>query len=474
MSLLVLGLSHRTAPLALLERAVARRRRPARSWLASLTAREHVAEALVLSTCNRIEVYAEVDEVPRRLAELADAARPATGVGRGRAARPPLRPLRGPGRRAPVHGGLRAGLDGRRRGADPRPDARRAARAPGGRHSGPALNEPRSSRPCGSASGRTPRPASTAPAVSLVEAGLGPRRARARRRSPALDVLVVGAGGDERARRDHRRAPGRRASSPSPTAPSAKADRLAERTSGGTRRRARRAARGPRRGRPRRLLHRRDRHRRRPRRPLGAAQVRAGRPPAGRTSTWPCPATSTPRSPRLPGVTRRRPRGARRAELSGGQTPPQVEDGPPTSSPARSRRTSPRGARETVAPTVVALRARAAEVVDAELARLDQRAARPRRRRPRAEVAAHRAPGRRQAAAHPDRAGQGAGRAAGGADYAAALRELFDLDPARPSTRSSAPPPERGRHAREPRLPRPPLACASAPGAAPSPSPSRS
>ncbi|HEY8525201.1 MAG TPA: glutamyl-tRNA reductase [Acidimicrobiales bacterium] len=57
MSVVVIGLNHRTAPLDLLERmAVPDGRLP--KALHGLCSREHVTEAMVLSTCNRTEVYA--------------------------------------------------------------------------------------------------------------------------------------------------------------------------------------------------------------------------------------------------------------------------------------------------------------------------------------------------------------------------------------------------------------------------------
>jgi glutamyl-tRNA reductase len=60
MSLLVVGLSHRTAPVSLLERAaVPTDELP--TVLHELLRGDHVSEVLVLSTCNRVEVYAEVD-----------------------------------------------------------------------------------------------------------------------------------------------------------------------------------------------------------------------------------------------------------------------------------------------------------------------------------------------------------------------------------------------------------------------------
>ena len=56
MSVVVVGLSHRTVPLGLLERmAVGEARLP--KALADLTGREFVTEAVVLSTCHRVEVY---------------------------------------------------------------------------------------------------------------------------------------------------------------------------------------------------------------------------------------------------------------------------------------------------------------------------------------------------------------------------------------------------------------------------------
>ncbi len=60
MSLLVVGLSHRSAPVTLLEQAsIAADDVP--KVLQELVRGPHVSEALVLSTCNRIEVYADVD-----------------------------------------------------------------------------------------------------------------------------------------------------------------------------------------------------------------------------------------------------------------------------------------------------------------------------------------------------------------------------------------------------------------------------
>ena len=63
MSVVVVGLNHRTVPLDLFERmTVAASLLP--KALADLTSREHIPEAVVLSTCNRIEVYAFAETFP--------------------------------------------------------------------------------------------------------------------------------------------------------------------------------------------------------------------------------------------------------------------------------------------------------------------------------------------------------------------------------------------------------------------------
>jgi len=60
MSLLIVGMSHRTAPVALLERASFGRDDIGKA-LHELLEGEHVHEAVLLSTCNRIEVVADVE-----------------------------------------------------------------------------------------------------------------------------------------------------------------------------------------------------------------------------------------------------------------------------------------------------------------------------------------------------------------------------------------------------------------------------
>jgi glutamyl-tRNA reductase len=68
-SVLVVGCNHRSADLALLERlAVPNDELP--KALASLTKLPHVSEAVLLSTCNRVEVYASVTRFHAGLAEI--------------------------------------------------------------------------------------------------------------------------------------------------------------------------------------------------------------------------------------------------------------------------------------------------------------------------------------------------------------------------------------------------------------------
>jgi len=71
MSLLIVGLSHRSAPVGVLER-VAVSTADAGKVLGQLLECEHVAEALLLSTCNRVEVYAVVATFHGGLADITD------------------------------------------------------------------------------------------------------------------------------------------------------------------------------------------------------------------------------------------------------------------------------------------------------------------------------------------------------------------------------------------------------------------
>jgi len=79
MSELVVGLSYRTAPIGLLERA-ALGNDAARALEARLLDQEHVAEAVVLSTCNRLEVYADVTLFHGGVDDVSEALAAATGI----------------------------------------------------------------------------------------------------------------------------------------------------------------------------------------------------------------------------------------------------------------------------------------------------------------------------------------------------------------------------------------------------------
>ncbi|MEU0300301.1 glutamyl-tRNA reductase [Streptomyces sp. NPDC006175] len=80
MSLLVVGLSHRSAPVSVLERAalaVEARTKLLQDTLAA----EPATEATVLATCNRIELYADVDKFHAGVAELSTLLAQHSGVG---------------------------------------------------------------------------------------------------------------------------------------------------------------------------------------------------------------------------------------------------------------------------------------------------------------------------------------------------------------------------------------------------------
>ncbi|MFJ2893034.1 glutamyl-tRNA reductase [Streptomyces sp. NPDC087305] len=80
MSLLVVGLSHRSAPVSLLERATLNADAQIK-LLQDTVAAEPAAEAAVLATCNRIELYADVDKFHAGVAELSTLLAQHSGVG---------------------------------------------------------------------------------------------------------------------------------------------------------------------------------------------------------------------------------------------------------------------------------------------------------------------------------------------------------------------------------------------------------
>jgi len=79
MSVLVVGLSHRSASVELLERTALGTDDIAK-LLAQAVASEHVDESLVLATCNRLEVYADARKFHGGVQEITDALVQRTGV----------------------------------------------------------------------------------------------------------------------------------------------------------------------------------------------------------------------------------------------------------------------------------------------------------------------------------------------------------------------------------------------------------
>src|SRR5262245_59892481 len=77
--LLLIGVSHKTAPVAVRER-LAVEPDAVQAALAELTALAPVREAAMISTCNRVELYAAVDDADRAAAGLADVLARRAGV----------------------------------------------------------------------------------------------------------------------------------------------------------------------------------------------------------------------------------------------------------------------------------------------------------------------------------------------------------------------------------------------------------
>ncbi|KOX01279.1 glutamyl-tRNA reductase [Streptomyces sp. NRRL B-3648] len=80
MSLLVVGLSHRSAPVSVLERATLGTDAQIK-LVQDTVAAEPATEAAVLATCNRIELYADVDKFHAGVAELSTLLAQHSGVG---------------------------------------------------------------------------------------------------------------------------------------------------------------------------------------------------------------------------------------------------------------------------------------------------------------------------------------------------------------------------------------------------------
>ena len=430
MSLVVLGLSHHGAPLSLLE-SVALDPEARTALEAAVLRSEHVTEAVVLSTCNRTEVYAECLTFHGALADITTALAEACSVDRN-----DLQPhlfVHYEERGIAHVFSVAAGLDSMAVGeAQILGQVRRSlARAQRHGHVGPALNTVLQQAL------RVAKRVHTETSIDLVSGSLvqaGLTRAEAELGGLGdLSVLVVGAGGHGGARRHHRRArrrPHRRHRQPQPR-PRPQRGRAGRRV----RPAAVPAGRGPRRRRRRDLVDRcalagRPRRRRaRPPWPRGPDARRS-------TSTWRCRTTSTSRSPTCPGATRVG-LGELGDDLADAGSAPQVAEAADLVTAEVAAYLLARSA-EAVAPTVTALRTHAGELVEEELRRLE-------RRMPdltddeRAEV--------RRAVQRvvdkllhtPTVRVKELARDGQGGSYARALSELFDLDP-RDVSLVSAPP----------------------------------
>lgn len=82
MSTLVLGLNHRRAPIEMLERVALTADRQASLSAAALESPD-IAEVVVVSTCNRVEIYAEVSAFHGAVADLTSALTSVTGIASG-------------------------------------------------------------------------------------------------------------------------------------------------------------------------------------------------------------------------------------------------------------------------------------------------------------------------------------------------------------------------------------------------------
>ena len=69
MSIVVIGVNHRTAPLSMLERVAITGDRVVKT-LHDVCSRPNVSEAVVLSTCNRIEIYAVAERFHGAFADI--------------------------------------------------------------------------------------------------------------------------------------------------------------------------------------------------------------------------------------------------------------------------------------------------------------------------------------------------------------------------------------------------------------------
>ncbi|HEY7717356.1 MAG TPA: glutamyl-tRNA reductase [Pedococcus sp.] len=419
MSLVILGLSHHTAPLPLLE-AVSLGDDARAQLAARIVARENASEAIVVSTCNRTEVYAEAHTFHGAVTDITDSLTEVCGV-----AREDLREHlyvhyedRAIAHAFTVACGLDSMAIGEAQILGQMRSALRAAQRSG--HAGSTLNGlfQQALRVGKRAHAET---GIDSVSVSLVEAGLA--RAQARLGPlPGLRVLVVGAGGMSSLAATTVARLGCRELVVANRTPS-KARRLAERTGGSAR-------------------------------PLtelpqaladadvvisctgstgvvvdlalaGDAQVARG----GRPQTYVDLALPHDVAPEVASLSSVTVEGLATLgqDLSAGATTPQVQEVADLVIAEVAAYLTARAA-ETVAPTVAALRSRAAEVVALELDRLDQRLpTMDDATREQVKLAVHRVVEKllhTPTVRMKERATSGHGD-----DYAQALRELFDLSP---------------------------------------------
>ena len=410
MSLLAVGVSHQTAPVALLEQFAMGTDDRVKA-LRELVESDHVSEALVLATCNRIEVFAEVEkfhggvtDVSRVLARQAGATVEELS---------PYVTVHYEDQAVAHLFTVAAGLDSMVVGETQVLGQLRAAYALA-REEG-AVG--RALHPVAQRALRVGKRVHTETGIdragaSLVSVALD----RAEERIGSLDgrsVLVVGAGsmGALAATTLTRRGGLRRRQQP---------DRGARRAPGREPRRSGRRALRPSGGAGRR---RRARHlygRDRARGGCGRGRRRHGgrAPGRSRSSISPSPRDVDRVWPRCPACT------WWTSPCSRGSGPPRRGSPPPAVAAddiaaahalVETETALLRAERQAaeVAPTVSALRSQAAEVVDAGAAAPGGPAARPRRPRPRGDLP-HRAPRRGQAPARADRPGEGTRRDVGG------------------------------------------------------------
>ena len=95
MSVLVVGLSHKSAPVSVLERAAVSGDTLGK-LLHDVALLPDIAETFVISTCNRVEVYAEVGRFHGGVAGVCELLSRHSGIPRARADLLPVRALRGP------------------------------------------------------------------------------------------------------------------------------------------------------------------------------------------------------------------------------------------------------------------------------------------------------------------------------------------------------------------------------------------